>query len=119
VTSLNFRLKECMHTFHQSMQQMDCRVVTMETDHATPQPMKVRERVCVCGGGWGGGEEVGDEDLKSDVKSTAPGLNWVTSKVIVHKVCVFTKRKPMNTCCGHREVFQLVGCYERQTGQDM
>ena len=43
-----------MHTFHQSMQQMDCRVVTMETDHATPQPMKVRERVCVCGGGGGG-----------------------------------------------------------------
>ena len=85
----------------------------METDHATPQPMKVRESVCVCVGG--GGEEVGDKNLKSDVKSAAPGLHWVT---LYTSVCVHHK-KPMNTCCGHSEVFQLVGCYERQTGQDM
>ena len=95
VTSLNFRLKECMHTFHQSMQQMDCRIVTMETDHTTPQPMKVRECVCVCVCVcvcWGEGGDLRRPQKWCQVysaNSNWPQLIHFKGKVILHKcVCV-------------------------------
>lgn len=41
VTSIHLRLGQCIHTFHHSMQQLEGRNATMETEHATPHPTKV------------------------------------------------------------------------------
>ena len=41
VTSIHLNLGQCISTYHQSLQELECHNATMETNHTSPHPTKV------------------------------------------------------------------------------